>query len=94
VTIVTVTDEKQLPEVRVGDALAEHLSFQGIKATVVQVQSGGLPIGQSLQNQALASGADLLVMGGFGHSRIRDFVLGGATSGILAGPLLPALISH
>ena len=40
------------------------------------------------------SGAQLLVMGGYGHSRIRDFVLGGATRGVLSDLRLPVLLSH
>jgi nucleotide-binding universal stress UspA family protein len=47
-----------------------------------------------LQQTAIQQGSQLLVMGGYGHSRIRDFVLGGATRGVLASPLLPILLSH
>jgi nucleotide-binding universal stress UspA family protein len=42
----------------------------------------------------LACGADLLATGGFGHSRRRDFVLGGATQGVIADLRLPTLASH
>jgi nucleotide-binding universal stress UspA family protein len=38
--------------------------------------------------------ADLIVMGGFGHSRLRDFVLGGATRGLLQSMTVPTLMSH
>jgi nucleotide-binding universal stress UspA family protein len=48
----------------------------------------------ALQEGALAEGAQLLAMGGFGHSRLRDFVLGGATLGVLSDLRLPALLSH
>jgi nucleotide-binding universal stress UspA family protein len=47
-----------------------------------------------LQENAIQSGAGLLVMGGYGHTRIRDFVLGGATDGVLRDLRLPILISH
>ena len=43
------------------------------------------PIDVSLQERALEIGADLMVMGAFGHTRLRDFVLGGATKGIRQG---------
>ena len=42
----------------------------------------------------MAEGAQLLAMGGFGHSRMRDFVLGGATKGVLNNLKLPTLLSH
>ena len=44
--------------------------------------------------EAQARQADLVVMGAFGHSRLRDFVLGGATEGVLTDLKLPVLLSH
>ena len=58
------------------------------------MQSRGRPIAETLQEHAQEIGADLLVMGGFGHSRMRDFVLGGATGGILKDLRLTVLLSH
>ena len=43
---------------------------------------------------AADSGADLMVMGGYGHSRLREFILGGVTRGILAAMTAPVLMSH
>jgi nucleotide-binding universal stress UspA family protein len=94
VTIASVTDEKSLPHDDPGKRLGEYLSRHDIKATVSLVQSRRRPIGQTLQEEATEIGAGLIVMGGFGHSRMRDFVLGGATSGILKDLRLPALLSH
>ncbi|TGT71319.1 universal stress protein, partial [Mesorhizobium sp. M8A.F.Ca.ET.161.01.1.1] len=51
-------------------------------------------VATALQEHALKIGGKLLVMGGYGHSRVRDFVLGGATEGILADLRLPVLLSH
>jgi nucleotide-binding universal stress UspA family protein len=45
-------------------------------------------------SHAAGIGSDLLIMGGYGHSRLREFGLGGVTRGILASMTLPALISH
>jgi nucleotide-binding universal stress UspA family protein len=45
-------------------------------------------------SHAADTGADLLVMGGYGHSRLREFVLGGATRGILESMTVPVLMSH
>jgi len=47
-----------------------------------------------LQDHALEIGADVIVMGAYGHSRVRDFVLGSATGGILRNLRLPVLLSH
>ncbi|MFO1067185.1 MAG: universal stress protein [Geminicoccaceae bacterium] len=58
-----------------------------------QVERGSRDIGDAINAAAAERRADLLVMGGFGHSRFRDFVLGGATRSILAARL-PTLISH
>jgi len=43
---------------------------------------------------AADSSADMIVMGGYGHSRLREFVLGGATRGLLEAMTVPVLMSH
>jgi nucleotide-binding universal stress UspA family protein len=48
----------------------------------------------TLLSYAADAGADFIVMGGYGHSRLREFVLGGATRGILAAMTVPVLMSH
>jgi nucleotide-binding universal stress UspA family protein len=50
--------------------------------------------GAALLDHADEAGAELLVVGAYGHSRAREFVLGGATRTILANPRLPVLLSH
>jgi nucleotide-binding universal stress UspA family protein len=94
VTVVTVTDEKPLPGQGIGERLALGMRTRGLTAEAVSIAVGENPIGAALQEHALRIGGKLLVMGGYGHSRIRDFVLGGATEGILADLRLPVLLSH
>lgn len=94
ITIASVTDEKTLPNDDPSNRLAEYLNRHDIQATVAEVQGRGHPIAETLQEHAREIGAGMLVMGGFGHSRMRDFVLGGATSGMLKGLRLPVLLSH
>ena len=94
VTIAVVTDEKTLPEENPGLKLVDYLGRHTIKATVALVQAQGRPIGRALQDHGLEIGADMMVMGAFGHSRMRDFVMGGATTGILRDLKLPVLLSH
>ncbi|HTN62809.1 MAG TPA: universal stress protein [Devosia sp.] len=69
----------------------------GLTPTVVGRSRGLIsrnrPIARTLQDEALAANAGLLVMGAHGHSRLRDFVLGGATRGVLADLRVPLLAS-
>lgn len=94
VTIVSATDEKPLPGKDIGERLAEGLRMRGLTVDAASIQAGDRSIGVALQEHALEVGGKLLVMGGYGHSRVRDFVLGGATEGVLADLRLPVLLSH
>ena len=87
-------DEKALPDDNPAKRLAECLARRGITATVSQVQGRGRPVAETLQAHASEIGAGLIIMGGFAHSRMRDFVLGGTTAGILKDLRLPVLLSH
>ncbi len=92
--VLTVTDEKPLAGADVGARLAARLAVNGLAARAVPVLRGSRPIAEALQAEAAALGAGLLVMGGYGHSRLRDFILGGATEGVLSAPTMPVLLSH
>ena len=92
--MITVVDEKPIQEMNAGERLAGGLKNRGLKAEAVAIHAGDRAIGPALQEEALQRGAGLLVMGGYGHSRVRDFVLGGATQGILCDLRLPVLLSH
>ncbi|MFO0346096.1 MAG: universal stress protein [Labrys sp. (in: a-proteobacteria)] len=94
VSVLTVQDEKPLSGSDVAGSLASSLERRGFKAKPYSITIGGKTIAEALQEAALAEGAQLLAMGGFGHSRMRDFVLGGATKGVLADLRLPTLLSH
>ena len=94
VTIAVVTDEKVIPDDNPGVKLLDYLDRHNINSTVALVQAQRRPIGRALQDHALEIGADVMVMGAFGHSRMRDFVMGGATTGILRDLKLPVLLSH
>jgi nucleotide-binding universal stress UspA family protein len=77
-----------------GADIAEHLAHHGLNVKVSRTVSGDVDIANVILSHAADSGADLLVMGGYGHSRVREFILGGATRGILASMTLPTLMSH
>jgi len=94
VSVLTVQDEKPLSGPDLAASLASSLERRGFDAAPIAIQLGKRTIAEALQDTALAEGAGALVMGGFGHSRLRDFILGGATKGVLANLRLPTLISH
>jgi nucleotide-binding universal stress UspA family protein len=94
VTIVSVLNDKPLPEDDPGDKLAAHLIKRGVPARALAVEMEDQPIGATLQDFAIQDGAGLLAMGAYGHSRLREFVLGGATRTILEDVRLPVLMSH
>lgn len=94
VRILTVTDEK--PGVQGGAAteLARHLRTHGVEAHVDEISAADEPIGRVMRQYVADRSVELLVMGGFGHSRALEFVLGGATASVLEAPPCPVLMSH
>lgn len=94
VSVLTVVDEKPLAHEDAGERLAAGLRERGIAAEGLAIRGEDCPIGITLQERAIERGAKLLVMGGYGHSRVRDFVLGGATEDVLDDLRLPVLFSH
>jgi len=77
-----------------GADITVHLARHGVKAEIEQTVSGDVPIGGVILSRAADLGADLLVMGAYGHSRVRELLLGGATRSILASMTIPVLMSH
>jgi len=94
VSIVTVTDEKPLPGEDLGQRLSDHLERAGIRAEATRVQTRRRPIDDTIRRHAEEVGASLIVMGAFGHSRMRDFVLGGATRGMISAPQVLTFLAH
>lgn len=94
VTLVCVGGEKKFQSSSDPNVIETALAQKGLNAHFEQIQLGEATIGQALQDRALQGGADLLVMGAFGHSRLREFILGGATREVLDCPQLPVLMSH
>ncbi|MFI0845706.1 universal stress protein [Mesorhizobium sp. IMUNJ 23232] len=94
ISVITVLDEKPLKQNDAGERLATRLRDCGLAAEAVRVTAEDCPIAETLQQTALQKGCSLLVMGGYGHSRMRDFVLGGATEGVISNPRLSVLLSH
>jgi len=94
VVVLTVLNEKATARPGAPQDLLRHLARHGVKAEAMEFDSAGAKIGSVLDHVALRTEADLLVMGAFGHSRAREFVLGGATRSVLESPPVPVLLAH
>jgi nucleotide-binding universal stress UspA family protein len=94
VRVVTVTNEKVIDSKHSSEELAKNLARHGIDVTLDRLDAAGRSIGDVLTREVASYNADLLVMGAYGHSRFREFILGGATKSMLSKPLLPILFSH
>lgn len=88
--VMTATHDGQDPGVDV----AEWLSHHGCNVTVSQFPSGGIEIGRAIQDRAKEFGADLIVMGAYGHARMIQTVLGGTTRTMIEQTELPLLLAH
>jgi nucleotide-binding universal stress UspA family protein len=77
-----------------GADMAQHLARHGLKVAVERIPRGNLAVKDVLLNYAADSAAGLVVMGGYGHSRMREFILGGVTRGMLGSMTVPTLMSH
>lgn len=93
VAVLTAHKDKPVPQAAVEATLA-YLRRHGVKPRVVSVATDNKGIGEALQDAATDEGADLLVMGAYGHSRLREFILGGATAGVLKAVILPVFFSR
>lgn len=93
VEVVIVAEERKSEEMT-GANMNAHLVRHGVAASVKRIAKGDIAIQDALLSYAADSGADFMVMGGYGHSRLREFILGGVTRGILASMTLPVLMSH
>jgi nucleotide-binding universal stress UspA family protein len=77
-----------------GADIARHLARHGVHVEVRRVSSGGEEVGRILLSQATAFGADLVVMGAYGHSQLSTWAFGGVTRTVLREAGLPVLMSR
>jgi nucleotide-binding universal stress UspA family protein len=77
-----------------GADIAQHLARHGVTVEVKQIVAPDAKTADVLLSHAADTSADLLVLGGYGHSRLREFVLGGVTRTILETMTVPTLMSH
>lgn len=92
---VTILCIGETMEPEPGSLLADYLALHGIQAGIHLVeQPSGRSVGGALLDQAEKLKADLLVVGGYGHSRLREFIIGGATQHIRSHATIPVLMAH
>lgn len=94
VRVLTVLDDKPSAVAGQADALLRHLEMHGVQAKAEEFTRSDRTIAEVLEQASWERGFDLLVMGAFGHARLREFVLGGATQSLMTGPPIPVLLSH
>jgi len=94
VEIVMIASKSAKGDEIAGADLGQHLARHGLKVDVKRITSPDIDVASTILSYAADSGADMIVMGGYGHSRLREFILGGATRGILESMTVPVLMSH
>jgi nucleotide-binding universal stress UspA family protein len=94
VEVVIVTNQRGERDEIEGADIGQHLARHGLKVEVTRITHGDLDVADALLSHSMDASADFMVMGGYGHSRLREFVLGGVTRSILCTMTLPTLMSH
>ena len=94
VEVVTVASEPAKSDEMPGADIAHHLARHGVEVELKRIVTAETDVANTILSHAADSSADFLVMGGYGHSRLREFVLGGVTREILTSMTVPTLMSH
>jgi nucleotide-binding universal stress UspA family protein len=94
VEIVMVSTKKPKDDEVAGADLGQHLARHGLKVDVKRITATDTDVSSTILSYAADSSTDLIVMGGYGHSRLREFILGGVTRGLLESMTVPVLMSH
>ena len=91
--VIVAAKEPKTNEISGAD-MGQHLARHGIKVDVKRITSPDIDTASTILSYAADASSDLIVMGGYGHSRLREFVLGGVTHGLLQSMTVPVLMSH
>ncbi len=95
VRIFSATDDKPMPSAGRGREIAQQLVSEGVDAIYEEVRKTDQhTIGSFIENYVTDHNSDLMVMGAYGHSKLREFILGGATRSALMNPLGWIMLSH
>jgi nucleotide-binding universal stress UspA family protein len=77
-----------------GADIGLYLARHGVKVSAHRQSGAGFDVGAQILSRAADTGADLIVIGAYGHSRMRELVLGGVTRTMLESMTVPVLMSH
>jgi nucleotide-binding universal stress UspA family protein len=94
VEVVIVTNERGKSDEIEGADMGAHLARHGLNVEVNRTALGDIDVADVILSHAADAGSDFIVMGGYGHSRLREFVLGGVTRSIMRTMTAPVLMSH
>ena len=97
VTILVINSNKMEPSsdgVMPGEGLSRHLHRHGISSEIQRMERGDSSTSTLILNELTNTGADLLVMGGYGTPKLREIILGGVTRTVLETMTVPVFMSH
>jgi nucleotide-binding universal stress UspA family protein len=94
IEVVVVTGERDKSGEITGTNMKRHLARHGINVEIKRIAAGEVDAQTAILAHAADTGTDFIVMGGYGHSRLREFILGGVTRSILKSMPVPVLMSH
>ena len=94
VTVIAVNEERQDGSEAISNQIVSHLARRGIKARPERLTADQRNVHGTILSIAADTDIGLLVMGGFGHSRLKERILGGVTRGIFESMTVPVLMSH
>jgi len=94
VEVVIVSNERGKQDEIEGADIGAHLARHGLNVDVKRTALGDIDVADVIPSHAADAGSDFIVMGGYGHSRLREFVLGGVTRSIFRSMTAPVLMSH
>jgi nucleotide-binding universal stress UspA family protein len=94
VELIIFANERGKQDEIEGADMGAHLARHGLKIEVNRTVTGDIDVADALLSHAADAGTDFIVMGGYGHSRLREFVLGGVTRSIFRSMTVPVLMSH
>ena len=96
VVVLTVAHQRsaEQPETDARVAAARYLAYHRIAADCASLETGGAAVGERLLEEVARRDCDLVVMGGYGHSRLQELLIGGVTRSVLKLAELPILMAH